>query len=123
MLPCPVTRSRRVVPQRSRGTVSGAEAPGPGPPIPIYPCGVSSETPADGAGPGDRLVRVGGVIFLIGAVATVVTVAPLFLGRPPFPTAAYLISMLMGLGFAVAGAGVLRTIAAQRRQARGAGEA
>ncbi|MFI9120619.1 hypothetical protein [Streptomyces bikiniensis] len=83
------------------------------------------ETPAvpvDDSAPGDGLVRAGGIVFVIGAVATLVTVAPLFLGTDPFPTVAYTVSMLMGVGFLVAGAGVMRSIAAQRRQARaGAG--
>lgn len=60
------------------------------------------------------------IVFFIGAVATLVTVAPLFLGTDPFPTVAYLVCMLMGVGFLIAGAGVLRSIAAQRRQARDA---
>ncbi|MGW7363661.1 hypothetical protein ACWGI8_09585 [Streptomyces sp. NPDC054841] len=79
---------------------------------------MTHETQANSTGPGDGLVRVGAIVFIIGAVATLVTVAPLFLGTDPFPTAAYLVSMLMGVGFLVAGAGVLRSIAAQRRQAR-----
>ncbi|KUH37483.1 MULTISPECIES: hypothetical protein [Streptomyces] len=79
-----------------------------------------SETTASDALPGDGLIRVGAILFIVGAVATLVTVAPLFLGTEPFPTAAYLVSMLMGVGFLVAAAGVLRTIAAQRRQARAA---
>jgi hypothetical protein len=81
-----------------------------------------SETPTGGAAagsaPGDGLVRAGGIVFVIGAVATLVTVAPLFLGTDPFPPVAYAVCMLMGVGFAVAAAGVLRSIAAQRRQAR-----
>ncbi|MFB6839405.1 hypothetical protein [Streptomyces sp. NPDC056361] len=80
-----------------------------------------SETPAvpvNDSAPGDGLVKAGVVLFAIGAVATLVTVAPLFLGSDPFPTVAYTVSMLMGVGFAVAAAGVLRSIAAQRRQAR-----
>ncbi|MFF8375305.1 hypothetical protein ACF07V_04090 [Streptomyces sp. NPDC015661] len=80
-----------------------------------------SETPAvpsDDRAPGDGLVKAGVVLFAIGAVATLVTVAPLFLGTDPFPTVAYLVSMLMGVGFLVAAAGVLRSVAAQRRQAR-----
>ncbi|MEU3749102.1 MULTISPECIES: hypothetical protein [Streptomyces] len=80
-----------------------------------------SETPAgpvNDSAPGDGLVKAGVVLFGIGAVATLVTVAPLFLGTEPFPTVAYTVSMLMGVGFAVAAAGVLRSIAAQRRQAR-----
>jgi cation transporter-like permease len=72
---------------------------------------------------GDGLVRAGAVVFFIGALATLVTVAPLFLGMEPLPTAAYLVSMLMGVGFAIAGTGVLRGIAEQRRQARGPGTA
>ncbi|MFD5426989.1 hypothetical protein [Streptomyces sp. NPDC127084] len=75
-----------------------------------------------GAGPGDGLVRVGVVIFVIGAVATLVTVAPLFLGTEPFPPVAYGVCMLMGVGFLIAGAGVLRSIAAQRREARSSSE-
>jgi hypothetical protein len=69
--------------------------------------------------PGDRLIRAGAIIFFIGALATLVTVAPLFLGAKPFPTYMFGLSMLMAVGFLVAGAGVLRSIAAGRRQARG----
>ncbi|RLU86973.1 hypothetical protein CTZ27_24680 [Streptomyces griseocarneus] len=82
----------------------------------IYPGQVSSETPRDG----DLLVRIGAIVFLVGAVATLATVAPLFLGADPLPTAAYFVSMLMGVGFLIAAAGVLRAVAAQRRQARAA---
>ncbi|MET9436131.1 hypothetical protein [Streptomyces sp. NPDC006551] len=74
--------------------------------------------PAGGTAPGDGLVRAGAIVFIIGAVATLVTVAPLFLGTDPFPPVAYAVCMLMGVGFLIAGAGVLRSIAAQRRQAR-----
>ncbi|MEU4268698.1 hypothetical protein [Streptomyces sp. NPDC026092] len=80
-----------------------------------------SETPSapsDDSAPGDGLVRAGAIVFIIGAVATLVTVAPLFLGTDPFPPIAYGVCMLMGVGFLVAGAGVLRSIAAQRRQAK-----
>ncbi|MEW2579801.1 hypothetical protein [Streptomyces syringium] len=75
---------------------------------------MSNETPRAG----DLLVRVGAIVFLVGAVATLATVAPLFLGADPLPPAAYFVCMLMGVGFLVAGAGVLRSIAEQRRQAR-----
>ncbi|MFF0556366.1 hypothetical protein ACH4ZU_04340 [Streptomyces sp. NPDC020472] len=80
-----------------------------------------SETPAvpvDDSAPGDGLVKAGVVLFAVGAIATLVTVAPLLLGTEPFPTVAYLVSMLMGVGFLVAAAGLLRSVAAQRRQAR-----
>ncbi|GGZ45236.1 hypothetical protein GCM10010387_44670 [Streptomyces inusitatus] len=68
--------------------------------------------------PGDGLVRTGGIVFIVGAVATLVTMAPLFLGTDPFPPIAYGVCMLMGVGFMIAGAGVLRSIAAQRRAAK-----
>ncbi|MEU7058946.1 hypothetical protein [Streptomyces sp. NPDC046197] len=68
---------------------------------------------------GDRLIRAGAIVFFVGAVATVVTVAPLFVGAKPFPTYMFGLSMLMGVGFLIAAAGVLRSIAAGRRQARG----
>ncbi|MFJ8664352.1 hypothetical protein [Streptomyces sp. NPDC093600] len=74
--------------------------------------------PAGDTAPGDGLVRAGAIVFIIGAVATLVTVAPLFLGTDPFPPVAYAVCMLMGVGFLIAGAGLLRSIAAQRRQAR-----
>ncbi|CAL9306830.1 hypothetical protein [Streptomyces sp. SudanB182_2057] len=76
------------------------------------------KTQANSAAPGDRLIRAGAVVFFLGAVATLVTVAPLFLGAKPFPTYMFGLSMLMAVGFLVAGAGVLRSVAAGRRQAR-----
>ncbi|MEV4787918.1 hypothetical protein AB0K53_21125 [Streptomyces tuirus] len=76
------------------------------------------KTQTNSAAPGDRLVRAGAVLFFIGALATLVTVAPLFLGTTPFPTYMFGLSMLMAVGFLVAGAGVLRSVAACRRQAR-----
>lgn len=86
----------------------------------IYPGAVSNETPHHGTGdsaPGDRLVRIGVIVFAVGAVATLATVAPLFLGADPLPSVAYFVCMLMGVGFALAAAGMLRGIAAQRREA------
>ncbi|MFF4802546.1 hypothetical protein ACFY1U_29750 [Streptomyces sp. NPDC001351] len=76
------------------------------------------KTQTNSAEPGDRLIRVGAIVFFLGALATLVTVAPLFLHAKPFPTYMFGLSMLMGVGFLIAGAGVLRSIAAGRRQAR-----
>ncbi|MGC3003403.1 hypothetical protein ACPF8X_34770 [Streptomyces sp. G35A] len=76
------------------------------------------KTQANSAAPGDGLVRAGALVFFVGAVATLVTVAPLFLGTTPFPTYMFGLSMLMAVGFLMAGAGVLRSVAAGRRQAR-----
>nr|WP_202510449.1 hypothetical protein [Streptomyces sp. SID5643] len=83
-----------------------------------YPGRVRDKTQTNSAAPGDRLVRAGAVVFFIGALATLVTVAPLFLGTSPFPTYMFGLSMLMAVGFLMAGAGVLRSVAAGRRQAR-----
>ncbi|MEV7153303.1 hypothetical protein [Streptomyces misionensis] len=76
------------------------------------------KTQANSAGPGDGLIRAGAIVFFIGALAALITVIPLFIGIKPFPTYMYGLSMLMGVGFLVAGAGVLRSVAAGRRQAR-----
>ncbi|WP_328538135.1 hypothetical protein [Streptomyces sp. NBC_00344] len=84
---------------------------------------MSNETQSSEARAGDRLVQVGAIIFFVGAVATLVTVAPLFLGTDPFPSIAYAVCMLMGVGFLVAAAGVLRSVAAQRRQGRASASA
>lgn len=65
-----------------------------------------STTPS---GAGDRLVQVGAIVFFVGALATLVTVAPLFLGTDPFPPIAYAVCMLMGVGFLIAGTGVVRS--------------
>lgn len=66
---------------------------------------------------GDLLVRIGGTVFLLGALATLVTVAPLFLGTEPFPAPAYFVCMLMAVGFVLAAAGLVRSAAHQRRAA------
>ncbi|MEV7615825.1 hypothetical protein [Streptomyces sp. NPDC089799] len=74
----------------------------------------------DDARPGDALVKAGGIVFILGAVATLATMAPLFLGTDPLPSYAWSLCMLMGVGFALAAAGVLRSAAAQRKAARAA---
>jgi hypothetical protein len=74
---------------------------------------VTTETPQ----PGDALVRVGAILFLIGAVATVITVAPMFLHLTRLPTPAYFVCMVMPLGFAVALFGLLKSARSQRRGA------
>lgn len=78
---------------------------------------MTTHHPADAPRPGDTLVRVGAVLFVIGAVATMATVAPLFLGLHRLPTPAYFVCMVMPLGFAVALAGLLRSARGQVRRA------
>jgi hypothetical protein len=53
---------------------------------------------------GDLLVRIGAIMFLVGAVATLATEAPLVLGTEPLPSVLYWVCMLMGLGFLIAAA-------------------
>ncbi|MFE3994503.1 hypothetical protein ACFXPW_22815 [Streptomyces goshikiensis] len=72
----------------------------------------------DEARPGDALVRAGGIVFIVGVVATLATMAPLFLDVDPFPSYAWAVCMLMGVGFAISAAGVLRSASAQRRAAK-----
>ncbi|MFE1288681.1 hypothetical protein [Streptomyces sp. NPDC058751] len=78
------------------------------------------KTQANSAGAGDGLIRAGAIVFFIGALATLVTVAPLFLGAKPFPFYMFGLSMLMGVGFLLAAAGVLQSAAQGRRRARAA---
>jgi hypothetical protein len=68
-------------------------------------------------GPGDLLVRTGAITFLVGAVGTVVTVAPFLLHTKRLPTPAYFVSMLMGLGLALALVGLLKAALGQRHAA------
>jgi hypothetical protein len=66
---------------------------------------------------GERLVRVGAVVFIVGALATMVTFIPLFFHLTPLPTPAYFASMLMPLGFLLALLGLFGSARAQRRRA------
>ncbi|MFI5865182.1 hypothetical protein [Streptomyces sp. NPDC051546] len=85
--------------------------PQPGP-------GTAPDAGPDAARPGDALVKAGGIVFIAGAVATLATMAPLFLDVDPFPSYAWAVCMLMGVGFLISAAGVLRSAAAQRTAAR-----
>ncbi len=77
----------------------------------IYPDDVHN----DSTGPGDRLVRIGAALFIIGTLATLATITPLLIGTTALPTAVYLVSTLMPLGFAIAGAGLFKSARNQRR--------
>ncbi|WP_406837793.1 hypothetical protein ACICHK_18475 [Streptomyces sp. AHU1] len=78
------------------------------------------KTQANSPEAGDGLIRAGAIVFFVGALATLVTVAPLLLGTKPFPFYMFGLSMLMGVGFVLAAAGVLRSAADGRRRARAA---
>ncbi|OIV37049.1 hypothetical protein BIV57_12850 [Mangrovactinospora gilvigrisea] len=61
-------------------------------------------------------MRIGAVLFLVGAVATIATVVPFLIHSHPLPTAAYLVSMVMPLGMALALIGLLTSALAQKRR-------
>jgi hypothetical protein len=69
-------------------------------------------------GAGDLLVRIGAIVFIVGAVGTLATVAPLLLHTRRLPTPAYFVSMLMAVGLALALGGLLRAALAQRQAAQ-----
>jgi hypothetical protein len=57
------------------------------------------------------------VLFAVGMVATMATVAPLLLDLTALPTAAYVVSTVaMALGFGLALTGMLRAAIGQRRR-------
>jgi hypothetical protein len=66
---------------------------------------------------GDVLVRIGAVVFGVGAISTLVTFVPLFFDLPRFPSFAYWLCMLMPLGFLVSLGGLLGSARAQKRRA------
>ncbi|WNI16000.1 hypothetical protein [Actinacidiphila sp. ITFR-21] len=69
-------------------------------------------------GAGDLLVRIGAIVFLVGAAGTLATVAPLLMHTKRLPTPAYFVSMLMAVGLALALGGLLRSALSQRQAAR-----
>ncbi len=73
-----------------------------------YHRGVSTTS----SGAGDRLVRIGAIVFFLGALSTLATMAPLFLGTHPLPSVFWSLCMLMGVGFLIAAAGVVRSVRA-----------
>ncbi|MHB1740842.1 MAG: hypothetical protein ACYCXA_15440 [Actinomycetes bacterium] len=75
--------------------------------------------PTSGPHPGDRLIMVGGIIFLVGILATLITLVPFFVGTRAFPTPVYLVAVLgssLGLGLALAG--LVRSAHAQQPRSR-----
>ncbi|MEU8134413.1 hypothetical protein [Streptodolium elevatio] len=75
----------------------------------------SSRTAPREAGRADTAVRVGTIVFAVGAVATLATLTPFLIGADALPRAVYLLSVLMPLGLAVLIGGVVATARGQRR--------
>ncbi|OKJ11902.1 hypothetical protein [Kitasatospora sp. CB01950] len=72
---------------------------------------------------GEVLVRVGGVVFGVGTLATVVTFVPFLFHLQRLPSIAYGLSMLMPAGLLLALVGLFTTARAESRRRRAAREA
>lgn len=69
---------------------------------------------------GERLIRVGAVVTLLGMALTAIAVLPLFTGSP-MPSAMWALAMITGVGFALVLAGLWRNARARSVAQRGAG--
>lgn len=58
--------------------------------------------------PGERLVRVGAVVFGVGVLGVLLAVVPFFFGRTDAPSWTALIASLMPIGLGLALLGLLR---------------
>lgn len=68
----------------------------------------------DGAGPGERLVRAGALLFAAGLVGVLLVVVPFLLGRDDAPLWTTLLASLLPVGLGLALLGLLR--GARRRR-------
>lgn len=67
-----------------------------------------------GSRPGERLVRLGAVLFSLGVVGVLVTVVPFLLGRDDAPLWTTLLASLLPVGLGVALLGLLRGARSRR---------
>lgn len=67
---------------------------------------------------GDRLIRVGVVVFALGALAILADVVPFFLGHADQPLALNFGTYLAPVGLGLALGGLLRSARAEHRRAR-----
>jgi hypothetical protein len=65
--------------------------------------------------PGERLVRIGAVVFGLGVVDVLLVVVPFFLGRADAPLPLALGTVLLPLGLGIALSGLLRAARRGRR--------
>lgn len=63
---------------------------------------------SDDARPGDRLVRLGALLFVVGGVGVLGVVLPFFLGRDDAPLGWTLVASVMPVGLGLALLGLLR---------------
>ncbi len=67
--------------------------------------------------PGDRLLRMGAVVMIIGMVCTVIALLPLLIPSLELPSAWWFLSMLTGVGLAMVIIGLAISARSRRRQA------
>ena len=67
--------------------------------------------------PGDRTVRLGGVLFGVGVLGVLAVVVPFLLGREDAPLPVALVALLLPVGLGTALVGLLRGARARRRKA------
>ena len=58
--------------------------------------------------PGDRLVRVGAIVFALGLLDALAVIVPFFLGRTDAPLPLALGTLLLPIGLGIALSGLLR---------------
>ena len=68
--------------------------------------------------PGDRLLRVGAVVTVIGLVCTVIAMLPLVVPSLELPSAWWFLSMITGVGLALVIAGLAVSARARGRTGR-----
>lgn len=69
----------------------------------------------DAPRPGERLVRAGVVVFVVGVVGMLLAFVPFFFGRVDAPSWTALLASLMPVGLGIALLGLLRGARASRR--------
>lgn len=69
---------------------------------------------------GDRLLRVGAVITLIGIVATVIAMVPLLIPEVNMPPVMWFSAVVIGIGLALVIAGFAVSARARRRSGKAA---
>ena len=65
--------------------------------------------------PGDRIMRAGAVITVIGLICTLIAILPLVIPSLTLPSAWWFLSMLTGVGLAIVLVGLLVSALSRRR--------
>lgn len=77
-----------------------------------------SPTPESGRerAPGDRLLRAGAIVTVVGLVFTVIAMVPLLVPSVTLPSALWFLAMLTGVGLAMVIAGLMTSALTRRRR-------